>query len=286
MQESTSPALSMPQNTEDARVLLDFLIEKGVEWGINIISALIILLIGLFIAGRIKAAVRNVLNKTDRVDPMLTGFLSSLVYYAALAIVLIMVLGSFGVQTTSLAALLGATGLAIGLALQGTLSHVASGVMLLAFRPFKTGDYVNAAGVEGSVRGITIFTTELATVDNKKIIIPNGKIWDDTIINYSANEIRRLDMVFGISYDDDIGKAKDIIRSIIAADDRIHNDPEPLIEVDALNDSSVDFTVRIWLAGSDYFGVKWHMNHKVKEAFDENGITIPYPTATHIQKTE
>ena len=161
---------------------------------------------------------------------------------------------------------------------------MASGVMLLAFRPFRIGDYVQAGGEEGTIKDITIFTTEMATVDNKKIIIPNGKIWDDTITNFSANSNRRLDMVFGISYDDDIGKARDIILEIIKADDRVHGAPEPLVEVNNLGDFSVDFTVRMWLAGSDYFAVKWEMNRKIKEAFDKAGVNIPFPTAIEIQK--
>ncbi|MCI5047279.1 MAG: mechanosensitive ion channel [Aquisalinus sp.] len=282
MQKNNGAASNL--NPENMQVLMNTLAEKAAEWGLSAVSALVILIIGLFVAGRIKAGIRKVMTRTGKLDAMLIGFISSLVYYAALALVLVMVLGSFGVQTTSLAAVIGAAGLAIGLALQGTLGHVASGVMLLAFRPFKIGDYVQAGGEEGTIKDITIFTTEMATVDNKKIIIPNGKIWDDTITNFSANSNRRLDMVFGISYDDDIGKARDIILRIVKADDRVHDTPAPLVEVNNLGDFSVDFTVRMWLAGSDYFAVKWEMNRKIKEAFDNEGVNIPFPTAIEIQK--
>ncbi|WP_306250628.1 mechanosensitive ion channel family protein [Parvularcula sp. IMCC14364] len=282
MQENTGDAANM--SSENVQVLMNTLAEKAAEWGMSAVSALIILIIGLFVAGRIKSAIRKVMTRTGKLDAMLIGFISSLVYYAALALVLVMVLGSFGVQTTSLAAVIGAAGLAIGLALQGTLGHVASGVMLLAFRPFKIGDYVEAGGEAGTIKDITIFTTEMATVDNKKIIIPNGKIWDDTITNYSANTDRRLDMVFGISYDDDIGKARDIILQIIKDDERVQDTPAPLVEVNSLGDFSVDFTVRMWLKGSDYFAVKWDMNRKIKEAFDAQGVNIPFPTTIEIQK--
>ncbi|MCI5044238.1 MAG: mechanosensitive ion channel [Aquisalinus sp.] len=282
MQENNGVANDI--TPENVQILMNTLVEKAAEWGMSAVSALVILIIGLFVAGRIKSGIRKVMTRTGKLDSMLISFLSSLVYYAILALVFVMVLGSFGVQTTSLAAVIGAAGLAIGLALQGTLGHVASGVMLLAFRPFRIGDYVQAGGEEGTIKDITIFTTEMATVDNKKIIIPNGKIWDDTITNFSANSNRRLDMVFGISYDDDIGKARDIILEIIKADDRVHNAPEPLVEVNNLGDFSVDFTVRMWLAGSDYFAVKWEMNRKIKEAFDNAGVNIPFPTAIEIQK--
>ena len=193
MQENSDAInLAMPRNAEDAQLFMDVVIAKSVEWGMSALSALIILIIGLFVAGRIKSTLRKLMTRSGRVDAMLISFLSSLVYYAALAVVLIMVLSSFGVQTTSLAALLGAAGLAIGLAMQGTLGHVASGVMLLAFRPFRIGEYVDAGGETGTVKDINIFFTEMATPDNKKIIIPNGQIWDNTITNFSANGTRRL----------------------------------------------------------------------------------------------
>ena len=283
MQENTSSALQLPADINEAEVLLAELIAIGVPWVIKAVGALVILVIGLIVASWIKGTIRKLIEKSGRVDATLSGFLSSLAYYVALAIVFVMVLGNFGIQTTSLAALLGAAGLAIGLALQGTLGHVASGVMLLAFRPFNVGDYVIAGGQEGSVTGITLFTTEMATPDNKKIIIPNGKIWDNTITNFSANARRRLDMVFGISYDDDIGKARTIIMNLIEEDPRIHEDPAPIVEVNALGDYSVDFTVRMWLDKAHFFQVKWEMNRKVKEAFDRENITIPFPTAIEYQ---
>ena len=257
--------------------------EVGVSWGMKVLTALVILIVGMFIAGRLKSAVRKLLSKQSRIDATLSGFLGSLVYYAVIALVIIAVIGNFGVPTASFAAVLGAAGLAIGLALQGTLGHIASGVMLLAFRPFNVGDYVIAGGQEGTIKDMNLFTTELATVDNKKIIIPNGMVWDDVITNFSANSTRRLDLVFGISYNDDINKAMAVIKSVIDTDERVHDNPEPIIKVNNLGDYSVDFTVRLWLDGANYFPVKWDMLKNVKEAFDREGVTIPFPTSIELQ---
>ncbi|MCK5745993.1 MAG: mechanosensitive ion channel, partial [Oricola sp.] len=171
----------------------------------------------------------------------------------------------------------GAAGLAIGLALQGTLGHVASGVMMLGFRPFDIGDYVEAAGIAGTVKSIGLFTTELATVDNKKIIVPNGKIFEDVITNYAGYPTRRVDFTFGVSYSDDLNKAMALIKSEVDKDERVMTDPEPTIAVDSLGDSSVNIICRVWVDRLDYFPVKWALTKAVKERFDAEGVTIPFP---------
>ncbi|MAW81682.1 MAG: mechanosensitive ion channel protein MscS [Parvularcula sp.] len=243
----------------------------------SVIGALIVLIVGLWVAGRIKKVAAAAMSRSGRIDETLSGFLSSLLHYGLIALVLITTLGIFGVPTTSFAAIIGAAGLAIGLALQGTLGHVASGVMMLGFRPFDVGDYVEAAGVAGSVKHIGLFTTELATPDNKQIIVPNGKIFDDVITNYSGYDTRRIDLVFGISYEDDIDKAMALIKSEVEKESRVNGDPEPLFEVDSLGDSSVNILCRVWMNRADYFGVKWALTKAVKQRFDAEGISIPYP---------
>jgi len=246
----------------------------------RVFAALLVLVIGLWIASRIRRLIERGVERSSRFDPTIAAFFASLAYYGAVALVLITTLGVFGVPTTSFAALLGAAGLAIGLALQGTLGHIASGVMLLMFRPFRVGDYVLVAGLDGTVRAVTLFTTELATVDNKKIILPNGEVWDSPITNFSANPTRRLDMVLGIAYDADIDQAFAAIRAELEADERARAEPEPIIAVDGWGDSSVDVTVRVWCAAGDYFPLKWALLKAIKERFDREGIGIPFPCRT------
>ncbi len=259
---------------------LQGLIEKAAAFLPSAIGALVVLVIGLWVAGRIRKIVRKAMLRSPRIDETLSGFLSSLVYYGLIALVVITTLGVFGVPTTSFAAVIGAAGLAIGLALQGTLGHVASGVMMLGFRPFDVGDYVEAAGVAGAVKQIGLFTTEIATPDNKMIIVPNGKIFDDVITNYAGYETRRVDLVFGVSYDDDLDKAMAVIRGEVEKESRGLKDPEPVIEVDNLGDSSVDIICRVWVDRGDYFPVKWALTKAVKEALDASGVSIPFPTRT------
>jgi small conductance mechanosensitive channel len=254
------------------------MIEKASAFLPSAAGALIVLIIGLWLAGWAKKIAVRAMNKTGKVDVTLAGFLSSLIHYGLIALVLITTLGIFGVPTTSFAALIGAAGLAIGLALQGTLGHVASGVMMLGFRPFAVGDFVEAAGVAGTVKSIGLFTTELATPDNKMVIIPNGKIFDDVITNYAGYKTRRIDFVFGVSYNDDLDKAMDLIRTEVEGDARVKTTPAPVIAVDNLGDSSVDIVCRIWVEGGDYFPVKWALTKAIKERFDAAGVSIPYPT--------
>jgi len=253
------------------------LVDKAIAFLPSVVGALIVLVVGLWIAGRIKKIAQMSMRNTGRVDETLSGFLSSLIHYGLIALVLITTLGIFGIPTTSFAAIIGAAGLAIGLALQGTLGHVASGVMMLGFRPFDVGDFVEAAGVSGTVKHIGLFTTEIATADNKKIIVPNGKIFDDAITNYAGYPTRRIDLVFGVSYGDDLGKAMALIRAEVEKDERILSDPAPVIAVDNLGDSSVDILCRPWVSGADYWAVKWSLTKSVKESFDANGVSIPFP---------
>ena len=261
------------------------LMEKGLSLAINVGLAALILFVGLFLAGVISRGVRRSAERHPRIDNTLASFFSSLVKYAIMAVVIIAVLNRFGVQTTSIVAALGAATLAIGLALQGTLSNLAAGVMIVFFRPYKLGDFVDIAGTMGTVKEITLFTTELATPDNKQIIVPNGNAWGQNITNFSYHPTRRVDITFGISYDDDINKAMQVLRDVIAKDTRIHADPEPFLGVIAHNSSSIDIVSRVWCNKDDYWGIYFDMMKAVKEAFDENGIEIPFPHQVEIQKT-
>ncbi|MEM8987538.1 MAG: mechanosensitive ion channel domain-containing protein [Pseudomonadota bacterium] len=272
--------METPANLEEARAALEPLIEMGIAFGLNALGALAVLILGLWIAGAVKKAVRKGIEKSPKIDETLGLFFASIAYYVILAIVVITALGVFGVPTTSFAAILGAAGLAVGLALQGTLGHIASGVMLLIFRPFKIGDFIEAAGEAGTVKAITLFTTELATPDNVHIIVPNGAVWGDSITNYSYHATRRVDLVFGISYEDDINKAMAAIRTVVEADPRAHKDPEPQIVVGELGGSSVDIITRVWTASGDYWGLKFDLLKAVKEKFDAENVNIPYPTQT------
>ena len=210
-----------------------------------------------------------------------------MVRYLIIAVTVIAVLGRFGVETTSLIAVFGAAGLAIGLALQGTLSNVAAGVMLLLFRPFKIGDFVEVAGISGTVKGITLFVTEMATGDNVHIIVPNADVWGTAVKNYSFHPTRRIDLSIGVGYDDNLGKAKDAILAAITADERSHQDPAPVVEVAELADSSVNFVVRIWCNSGDYWALRWDLLRGIKEKLDQEGLSIPYPqTDVHLHKQD
>ncbi|MDA5092656.1 mechanosensitive ion channel [Aliiroseovarius sp. KMU-50] len=256
-------------------------------WGPLLLSAaqaLVVLVIGWVVAGRLGALARNRVNRTEGIDPTLGNFLASIVKWAILAMVLVAVLGIFGIEATSIVAVLGAASLAIGLALQGTLSDLAAGVMLIVFRPYKLGDLVDINGTAGTVRDLNLFVTELVTPDNVQIIVPNGQAWGAIIKNYSAHDTRRVDMVFGIDYGDDANVAMGIILDVVKADTRVMNDPEPWVRVTNLGDSSVDLTTRIWVAAEDYWDVKFQLTQAVKETFDAKGISIPYPHTVEIQK--
>lgn len=245
-------------------------------WGVELAIAVAILVVGIFAAGLVRVLLRSALKRAS-IDEVLSAFISAVLHKVLIAVVVIAALDQLGVNTTSLVAIVGAAGLAVGLALKDSLQNFASGVMLVLFRPFNTGDYVEAGGSAGVVEEIGIFNTTLHTGDNRVIIIPNGGIFSGNIINYSQRPTRRVDMVFGIGYESDLKKAKTIISEIVAADERILAEPAPLIAVAELADSSVNFNVRPWVNSSDYWPVLFDLNEKIKLAFDEQGIVIPYP---------
>ncbi len=258
----------------------------AIPWAINIVMALIIYIIGKMVVRIVVNLVKKLLVKA-KMDDILINFVSSIISSILILFVIVAALDQLGVDTTSFIALVGAAGLAIGLALQGSLQNFAAGVMLIIFRPFKAGDFVEAGGTSGVVEDISIFSTTMKTPDNREVIIPNGAIYGGTITNYSAKETRRIDMVFGIGYDDDIRLAKEIINEVISADERILKEPETLIAVSELADSSVNFAVRPWVKSDDYWGVKFDLTEKIKLAFDEKGISIPYPQMDlHLNKNE
>lgn len=264
----------------------DLVSTYAIPWGVNIILAIAIFIVGRIIAKSIVKLLRRILDKSE-MDEILINFISSIVNIALLLAIVIAALDQLGVDTTSLIALLGAAGLAIGLALKDSLQNFASGVMLIIFRPFKTGDLVETNGTTGIIEKITIFNTVMRTGDNCEIIVPNGAIYSGNITNYSAKATRRIDMVFGIGYEDDIRKAKEIIQEIINQDERILKEPAPLVAVAELADSSVNFNVRPWVNTADYWTVRFDLTEKIKLAFDDNGISIPYPQMDlHIDKTE
>jgi len=264
----------MPEKLTEA---YDAIVETVATYGLDVLGAILILIIGMMFAGWAQRATRKTLGKFDRLDETLRVFFASIVKYLIIILVILAVLNQFGVQTTSLIALLGAAGLAIGLALQGTLSNVAAGVMLLIFRPFKVGDYIDAGGQAGTVRELGLFTTQMNTPDNVRIIVPNSSIWGSAIKNFSFNATRRVDLVIGIAYEDDINKAMASIDAVIAADERAHGEPAPLIAVTELGDSSVNLVVRVWCDAGNYWPLKFDLTKGIKERLDADGITIPFP---------
>jgi small conductance mechanosensitive channel len=246
-------------------------------YGLHVIGAILILVFGWIASGWAKKAIIRGLARTDRIDPMLRGSISSFARYGIIAFTLLAVLSKFGIQTASLIAVMGALGLAIGLALQGTLGHIAAGVMILIFRPFKVGDYVEVAGHGGTVKMVTLFTTKLATPDNVQILVPNGQIWDTAVRNYSHYDTRRLDMGLGIAYEDNIDRAIAAVNDLIAADPHAMAEPESLVVVGELGASSVDLTIRIWCARGNYWGLRFDLTKALKKRMDAEGISIPYP---------
>jgi small conductance mechanosensitive channel len=246
------------------------------DYGIQVLGAIAILLLGKLAANLGRRAVRQILD-SRKTDQSVVSFTSSLVYFIILTVAVLAALSKFGIQTTSFIAVLGAAGLAVGLALQGTLGNFAAGVMLLIFRPFKIGDYIEAGGTAGTVQEIAIFSTTLHSPDNVRITVPNSGIYGSTVKNYSYNETRRNDMVFGISYDDDIGMAVQTIQRALDGDERVLKDPAPVIAVGELADSSVNLLVRPWCQGSDYWALRWDLTRKIKEDLEAAGCSIPYP---------
>ena len=253
-------------------------------YGLKVLAAVAILIIGRIVAKVIKKVIASLMEKSKQ-DPTLISFVSNLSYAAMIAFVIIAALGQLGIQTASFVAILGAAGLAIGLALQGSLANFASGVLMIIFKPFKVGDYVEGNGIAGTVSEVDIFTTHLTTPDNKIIIVPNAQITSSNIINYSALGTRRIDLTAGIGYGDDIDKAKAVLKKIVDSDSRILKDPECTIAVAELADSSVNFVVRPWVKVADYWDVKFAVTEAIKKQFDAEGISIPFPQSdVHLYK--
>ena len=245
-------------------------------YGLKVLGAIIILIIGRIAAGIGRSIVIRMLEKS-RTDPSIVSFVSSLTFILILTFAVLAALAKFGIQTASFVAVLGAAGFAIGFALQGSLANFASGVLILLLRPFKVGDFIQGAGESGTVKDIQLFTTVLATPDNVKIMVPNGKLFGDVIRNISGFETRRVDLAVGIGYGSSIQKAFEVISSLLKEDERVLADPEPLIAVSELADSSVNLVVRPWVKAENYWSVKFDLNRRIKEALDENGIEIPFP---------
>ncbi len=251
----------------------------------SVLSALAILFIGFLLGGWVRRRLVNLGGRYAHLDITLFNFLGNVARYVVVCFAFLFVLNTFGVQTTSVVAVIGAAGLAIGLALQGTLSNVAAGVMIVFFRPINIGDFVEVNGQMGTVKDITLNYTELAAVSNVQIIMPNSQVWGNTIINYSSYDTRRAEWVFGVGYGADLKLAEETIRNTILADPRAKAEPEPFIQVNNLGDSSVDFLVRVWCDSADYFPFQADMKRQVKEALDAAGVDIPFPTQTvmHVQ---
>lgn len=252
-------------------------------YGLRFLGAVAALIVGLWVVSMVTSLFKKTLAKRAAIDESLKPFLTNLVSILLKAALFITVAGMVGIETTSFVALLGAAGLAIGFALQGTLGNFAGGVLILLLKPFKIGDFIEAQGFSGSVKEIQIFCTIMNTPDNKHIILPNGPLAGGSIVNYSTESTRRVDFVFGIGYDDDLKKAKNLLQKIVTSDSRILKDPEPMVVVSELADSSVNFTVRTWVNSGDYWPVHFDTIEKVKLEFDANGISIPFPqTDIHV----
>lgn len=245
-------------------------------YGLNVIAAIIILVVGLWAARLLRGLTTEVMQKRG-LDPMIVDFLGTVLYVILILFVLIATLSKLGLQTASLIAVIGAAGLAIGFALQGSLSNLAAGIIIISLRPFKVSDYIVAGTDAGTVEGIQLFYTKLRTPDNTEVTVPNASVTGSSIVNYSARSQRRVDMVFGIAYDDDIAKAKRIIRELLEKDERVLDDPAPVIVLGELSDSSVNLWVRPWTKTEDYWPFKWDFTESLKKRFDEEGITIPFP---------
>jgi len=260
----------------DLNTILPKLQELITLYGLKVIAAAVIFIVGRWVAKGLKRLIVRALIK-GKVDETLVSFFGHLTYFTLLAFIIIAALNQLGIQTTSFIAILGAAGLAVGLALQGSLANFAAGVLMIIFRPFRVGDYVEGGGTAGIVEEIQIFTTKLRTPDNKSIIIPNSKITGDNIVNYSAKDSRRMDMIVGVSYDDDYDQVKEVLQDIIAKDGRILEEPAPTIGIVEFGDNSVNFAFRPWVKTAEYWDVYFALTEAIKKRFDEEGITIPYP---------
>ena len=264
----------------DVSVYADEMMSFIAVYGLQVVGAIVILAVGWMASGWCADAAGRGLDKVRTLDETLRSFTVSLVRYGILVVTGLIVLQQFGVEMASLLVVLSTAGLAIGLALQGTLSNVAAGVMLLLFRPFKIGDVVTVAGHTGAVRAITLFVTEMATPDNVHIVVPNGQVWGSSVVNFSHHDTRRVDITVGIGYEDDVDRAIAEVTALIEADERALAEPAPFVALTALGDSAVDVTLRVWCKAPDYWGLKFDLTKQIKKKFDEVGINIPYPQRT------
>lgn len=257
--------------------LVSDLPDLALQYGLNLVFAAAIFLVGKWVAKRVIKLAGTVMTRQG-IDPTVGGFVANIGYMILLLLIIVAALSQLGIPTASFIALIGAAGLAIGLALQGSLSNFASGVLLVTFRPCKLGDYIEAAGVAGTVDRITVFSTTLLTPDHRTITVPNSKLFDGAIVNYSTSATRRLDLIVGVSYDADLTRVKNLLREIVESDERVLEDQKPVqIGVHALASSSVDFVVRPWVASDDYWPLHFDLNERIKREFDRAGIAIPYP---------
>lgn len=256
--------------------IVEWLQTEGVAFGIDLVAALAIFIIGRIAVGFIVRGVRIAMRKNN-VEKTLETFICNLIRWALMVVVIIAAIAHVGIETTSFIAVFGAAGLAVGLALQGSLSNFAAGVLIVLFRPYRVGDWIEAAGISGSVEQVQILTTVLTTGDNKQVIVPNSQIMNSIITNYSAKDTRRIDLVIGVSYDDDIDKVRKTLVEIIESDERILKDPAPKIAVSELADSSVNFVVRPWSKTADYWSVRFDLMERIKKRFDQENITFPFP---------
>lgn len=255
-----------------------------IAWGPMLLSTIVVLVVGWWIAKLLTGLTRCLMTRAN-VDDTLTSFLCNIVYFGLMALVVITALSQVGVNTTSFAAIIAAAGLAVGFALQGSLGNFAAGVMLIGFRPFKAGDFIEAGGVSGIVEEIQVFATRIRTGDNKEVTVPNGQITGGSIVNYSAKDTRRIDLTFGIGYDDDIAKAKNVIQRVLDSDERVLGEPAPTVAVVELADSSVNIAVRPWVKTGDYWPVYFDVVERIKIEFDRENISIPYPQSdVHLQQ--
>lgn len=276
--------LAIEPGTKIAKIV-DSCFEQGAELGWTLIKASLVFMVGKLFISLINKLVQRILFKRN-FDPSVKSFLGSLVNAVLMVLLIVSVVGALGIQTTSFAALLASAGVAVGMALSGNLSNFAGGLIILLFRPYKVGDYVEALGAQGTVKAIQIFHTVLVTVDNKVIHIPNGSMSSGVVTNYSTMEKRRVDLTYGVEYDTDFQKVKQVLEDIFAHDERILNDPAaPQILLSALADSSVNITVRLWVMGADYWGVYFDTNRTVYERFNQEGIGFPFPQVT-VHKSE
>ena len=275
--ETTAPVDATGKISQWIESGREFIQTQGPQFAVNIIGAIVVFFVGKWVARLLTGIVSRMLDRA-KLEPMLVRFASNVLYYLLLAVVVMAALDMVGVDTTSFAAILAAAGFAIGMALQGSLGNFAAGVMLIMFKPFRVGDFVEAGGTSGTVEEIQIFNTLMRTGDNRLIIIPNGQITGGTITNYSAKPNRRIDLVFGCGYGDDLPAVKSFLMSVLEDDPRVLDDPAPAVAVADLGDSSVNFNVRPWVRSEDYWAVRADLTERIKLGFDERGFNFPYPS--------